>query len=202
MSFLGELHAGLVFRRRVRVLAGILAELLPRASSVLDVGCGDGSLARALGELRPDLSLAGLDVAARPEARFPVELFDGVRIPREDRSVDAVTLVDVLHHAEDPEGLLGEAARVSRKCVVLKDHRRNGFLAGPTLRFMDWVGNAPHGVALPYNYRSEDEWREAFRDLGLRVAEWRERLGLYPFPANLVFGRGLHFVARLERDGT
>ena len=30
-------------------------------------------------------------------------------------------------------------------------HRRRP-LARPTLRFMDFVGNAPHGVALPYNY--------------------------------------------------
>ena len=39
--------------------------------------------------------------------------------------------------------------------IVLKDHTRNGLFSGSTLRFMDWVGNARHGVRLPYNYWPE-----------------------------------------------
>ena len=62
--------------------------------------------------------------------------------------------VDVLHHTEDPMALLGEAVRVARKTIVVKDHTLNGFLAGPTLHFLDRVGNARHDVALPYNYTS------------------------------------------------
>ena len=36
--------------------------------------------------------------------------------------------------------------------LVIKDHTVTGLLARPTLRLMDVVGNAPHGVALTYNY--------------------------------------------------
>jgi hypothetical protein len=38
---------------------------------------------------------------------------------------------------------------------LIKDHTLNGFLAGLTLRFMDWVGNACYGIALPYHYWSQ-----------------------------------------------
>jgi hypothetical protein len=94
--------------------------------------------------------------------------------------------------------LLREAARVARRAVVIKDHTLDGLLAGPTLRFMDHVGNARHGVALPYNYWPRRRWVEAFRELALEVEVWREDLRLYPRPADWVFGRSLHFVAKLR----
>lgn len=49
-------------------------------------------------------------------------------------------------------------ARVARRGVVIKDHLREGPLAGPTLRLMDWVGNRGHDVRLPYNYLSRRKW--------------------------------------------
>ena len=81
--------------------------------------------------------------------------------------------------------------------VVLKDHTQDGPFAYHTLRFMDWVGNAHHGVALPYNYWPGDRWRGAFDAVGFRPEHWNSRLGLYPFPVSLIFERNLHFVARL-----
>ena len=64
---------------------------------------------------------------------------------------------------------------------------------------MDWVGNRGHGVALRYEYWSEERWRREWAEQGLTVEVWRTTLGLYPFPASLLFERGLHFVARLSR---
>ena len=139
----------------------------------------------------------GLDTLVRPNTRIPVETFDGRSIPYPDGLFDAVMLVDVLHHASDPLLLLREAARVG-KIVLVKDHFRNGFLAGPTLRFMDWVGNARHGVALPYNRWSKSEWDAAFVRLNLKPAQMTLSLGLYPAPASWIFERGLHFVAELR----
>jgi hypothetical protein len=67
---------------------------------------------------------------------------------------------------------------------------------------MDWVGNAPHGVALPYNYWQEDQWKSEFKKLRLTLAEWKSDLGLYPVPFCWLFDRQLHFIARLEVDPT
>ena len=199
MPLLESIHGRYVFRRRVRVLSTHLAGVMPPAASVLDVGCGDGLIAKLIMERRPDVQLQGIDILVRPHTHVPVAPFDGRTIPHPDKSFDCVMFVDVLHHTPDPLTLLREAARVARRAVILKDHCCDGLLAGPTLRFMDRVGNERHGVVLPYNYWPQARWEDAFRTLGLHPEEWRPRLGLYPFPASLAFDRSLHFIARLGR---
>jgi len=188
--------------RRVRVLLRHFDRLIPPGSRVLDVGCGDGDLAARISGSRGDLALEGIDVVARERSRVPVSLFDGRAIPFGDRSFDGAMFVDVLHHAEDPAGLLAEGVRVSRSWVLIKDHLREGALAGATLRFMDRVGNSRYGVPLPYAYWTRAQWDAALGTLGLERRFWSERLGLYPFPLSLVFERTLHFVALLGRRGS
>ena len=90
--------------------------------------------------------------------------------------------MDVLHHTSNARILLREAARVSRRYIVIKDHPLEGPFAKATLQAMDWIGNYGHDVVLPYNYLSEQEWREYFRDTNLSPEHWTESLGLYPFP--------------------
>jgi SAM-dependent methyltransferase len=197
VSLLDSVHGGYVLGRRVRVLTDLLVELLPADASVIDVGCGDGTLAHAVLARRPDLQLRGVDVLVRPDAAIPVDAFDGRRIPCADRGVDDVMFVDVLHHTVDPTVLLREAARVARRAVVIKDHVADGVLAGPTLRFMDRVGNARYGVALPYTYWRRAQWQRAFQESGLTVDVWRDRLSLYPMPASVLFDRSLHMMTRL-----
>ena len=106
------------YNRRIWVLSRALAKAIPSRGRVLDVGCGDGQLAMALMRLRPDLKVEGVDVVARPKTLLPVVQYDGHSLPFEDKSFDYVTIVDVLHHTDDPTVVLSEAARVARNGVV------------------------------------------------------------------------------------
>ena len=198
LRMVGATHGKIVHDRRVRALAGVIAPLIEPGWTVLDVGCGDGRLAALIRDQVAGIRIEGCDLLVRRDAAIPVRPFDGRRIPQADRSVDAVMMIDVLHHTDDPMVLLREAARVARKAIILKDHRLSRPLAGPTLRFMDWVGNRPHGVALPYNYWPEARWREAWAALGLEVDHYPTRIGLDPLAARWLFEPGLHFVARLR----
>ncbi len=195
---IGAVHERLVFDRRTRALARHLAELLP-SGTVLDIGCGDGTIDTLIGGLRQDVTISGVDVLVRPAAKIPVTRFDGSQLPFPDSSFDAALFVDVLHHTEDPNVLLREAARVARSAIVIKDHTADSALSYPILRLMDWVGNAHHGVVLPYNYWSSARWQRAFEAAGLRVDEWRTTgLGLYAAPFDLLFERRLHMICRLQ----
>jgi 2-polyprenyl-3-methyl-5-hydroxy-6-metoxy-1,4-benzoquinol methylase len=197
-KLLNSVHDRAVFRRRVRVLSALIASELGASGTVLDLGCGDGSIAAAVMDRKPGLAFRGIDVLVRPHTLIPVERFDGRTIPANDGSYDWVTIVDVLHHTDNPGELVAEAARIARQGIVIKDHLREGFAAYHTLRLMDWVGNKGHDVRLPYNYLSRAEWDAIFARAGIAAQSWRETLSLYPFPASLLFDRKLHFIAKLR----
>jgi ubiquinone/menaquinone biosynthesis C-methylase UbiE len=194
---LGQVHERIVFNRRVSVLGEALGALVEPGSDILDVGTGDGQIARLIAAQAPDTSVRGIDIMARPTSHIPVDIFDGQTIPHPDKSFDVVSFVDVLHHTDDPRILLKEAARVARKAVILKDPFSQNAVDHMTLRFMDWVGNAPHGVVLPYNYGSRADWENWYAEAGLGIETLSTDVPLYPAPFSLLFGRGLHFVARL-----
>jgi SAM-dependent methyltransferase len=189
-----------MFGRRVRVLAELLAATVPQDSSLLDIGCGDGTISSLIQSAVPSAQIQGIEIAARPSCRIPCRPFDGLHIPFPEATFDVCMFVDVLHHTNHILELLGEASRVSRRFVLLKDHISQNSLDFRTLQFMDWIGNRPHGVVLPYNYQSRIQWQEHFSRTGLRVKTWEDRIPLYPFPFGLAFGRKLHFVALLEKN--
>jgi SAM-dependent methyltransferase len=191
-------HGGFIFGRRVQSIATAIADQLPQNARVLDVGAGDGSMGTTICERRSDVTMRGIDVFVREKTAYQVDPFDGEKIPHKNNSFDAVIFVDVLHHTNDPLTLLMEAARVA-PVVIVKDHLREGLLAEETLRAMDWVGNARHGVVLPYNYWNRLQWNAALERAKLKTTAWKEDLSMYLPPLSLVFGRSLHMVARFER---
>lgn len=193
-----SLHGKLIFGRRVQALAENIAEMLPPGvSTLLDVGCGDGTLARSIMDRRPELRATGVEIRARPTTAISVQEFDGRTLPYPDRSYEVVMMVDVLHHADAALLLLREAARVAAREVVIKDHLTGTWLSHERLRLMDWVGNIGHGVPLRYAYWSPSEWQKAFAQAGLHEVDRRERLGVYGPALRWLFERRLHFISRL-----
>jgi SAM-dependent methyltransferase len=195
-----RLHQRLVLKRREDVIARSITAVLPESTqSILDIGCGDGIISTYLKEARPAMHLEGAEVLQRPKCKIKCTVFDGKTLPFADASFDAVMLIDVLHHVDDIEAMLGEAMRVSRRYVVIKDHTWSNKLDVLVLKFMDWVGNRAYGVSLPYNYKQKAFWTGAFGAKGLQVASWNEKLGLYPFPFDALFERGKHFTVLLSK---
>jgi SAM-dependent methyltransferase len=199
VNVLENLHGSWIYEKRIARLSTLLSDLFPANSSLLDVGCGDAKLAWSLLQKRPDLRIEGSDVLVREKTYLPVRQYDGSQLPYQDLSFDGTMLIDVLHHTQNPELLLREALRVSRRWLIVKDHILQGPFAALRLRFMDYVGNARHGVALPFNYLAYGEWDRLRKALNLETVQEVTKLHLYPWFLDIFFGADLHFVAFWER---
>jgi SAM-dependent methyltransferase len=118
---------------RGRALGGRSAAAHARAlcsqapETVVEIGCGDGSLLLELAAVWPSASFDGFELSppAIEIARgrgIPrvgrLEAYDGARVPAEDGAYDLAVLSHVLEHVPDPAPLLAEAARVARSVLV------------------------------------------------------------------------------------
>ena len=160
---IARVHEKFIKTRRAFILHEKLCSFFPdNKASVLDIGCGDGAVARHLMKAKPNLQVTGIDPLVRADVAIPVTKFDGESIPFSPETFDYCLLVDVLHHAYDPFLLLKEAKRVAKRGIIIKDHKVQGLLARQTLRFMDNTHNRRYVVSLPYNYWTPSEWQAAF----------------------------------------
>ena len=103
--------------------AEILADALSYAERdvdlVLDVGGGTGRAARSLSARAVVLDAASNMVAVARRRGLAGVRGDATCLPIQSSTVDAVTIVDALHHIANPNATLHEAARVLRPGGVL-----------------------------------------------------------------------------------
>jgi methionine biosynthesis protein MetW len=105
-------------------LATLLKSNICPGSSVLDVGCGDGtSSAPFVQELR--IHYVGVDVSAtavdfaRQNGLDARKIEDASDLPFDDASFDAALCLEVFEHLSDPREAAAEIARVLRRSGVL-----------------------------------------------------------------------------------
>lgn len=193
-----SIHGIMISHRRTRQLAAHLAELIPPNKCILDIGSGNGKLAKKLRDLRPDLSIYGIDVKCDPKSAIPVAQYDGKKIPFDDDSWQICMANDVLHHCDDPLALLREMNRVTKEAIILKDHVADSNFNHKLLSAMDWIGNFGYGTRVPFNFLSSTEWERAYNELGLMQLQIRSSLRLYPYPFTWIFDGNLHFITVLK----
>jgi SAM-dependent methyltransferase len=187
-----------IYRRRVEQLVRYVGPYLRAGDRVLDVGCGSGSLGRAIMAAFPSVEVVGIERARRGGETIPVRQYEGGPLPYADSFFDVVILADVLHHERDPHALLGECSRVAKRFLILKDHKKSGPFAQTRLALLDWGANWPYDVPCLFRYNTESEWRR-WHDLH-RLDVEREWLSLRLYPAivNTFFGGRLHYLAVLR----
>lgn len=93
----------------------LLGSVEPGAT-VLEIGSGPGFLASYAERRRPDLRWISSDVVETPWNSL---VADALRLPFRDRSLDAVVVVDLLHHLARPAAFFLEAGRVLREGALV-----------------------------------------------------------------------------------
>lgn len=116
-----ELEGSLWWYRGLRALIlRMLKDHAPKASSILDAGCGTGGMLHAIGQCRPDAKLHGLDLSeascAFTRRKTGAQVVQGSidALPFPDAAFDAVVSLDVLGYRMDREAALRGFLRVLR----------------------------------------------------------------------------------------
>lgn len=91
-------------------------ELCRDAKNILDVGCGDGSKLKKLGN--KNTKRFGCDVSPLVK-EYGFDVFDGVNLGYKDNTFDRVVSFFVLEHTEKPKDLLADMVRVLQKDGLL-----------------------------------------------------------------------------------
>ena len=122
-----EAEPAFIHRRTLvrRLLARRGRAAAAQAGPVLDVGCGDGSLAQDLQQrtgarvVAVDLSSRRVERAAARVSGLTVSQAGIYALPFADRSFPLVVCTDLLEHLDDPQAAMRELVRVSRGQVLV-----------------------------------------------------------------------------------
>ncbi len=131
----GDTHAIALLRAETPTRLDYIRSALEReglapGARLLDVGCGGGLLANPLAAAGwrvkgLDLSLPSLEAARSRSSGATFARGDALALDEDDASYDAVLLMDVLEHLEDPARAVAKAARVLRPGGLLFFHTFN-----------------------------------------------------------------------------
>ena len=175
---LRQLDERVLFPARLNYLTKWLVPHLSNVETALDLGASDGRLAHRLSQHLP-VKFSCCDVFPQEKQFLPVIKCEATSLPFPDNTFDCVLLIDVLHHDLNPSAVVAEAVRVSRGTVLIKDHFWENRLDFFGLQVMDYIGNAPYDISLPYNYLTSDQWYRLAQDHRLEVkSEQRFRYNL------------------------
>jgi SAM-dependent methyltransferase len=168
------IHKKVSHTKRVGLLSNLFVEIIkslnPETGKVrlLDVGCGDMSIARTMASKCDILQYTCIDIYPNSEQWDNYFEFDGTNIPFEDKEFDIVLFSDVLHHDFDNiKKLILEANRVS-SVIIIKDHFEYGLWSRKILQLADFIGNYGYGVSVPGQYFSKQSFADLLKECKMK----------------------------------
>lgn len=187
--------------RTVENSAPHLLPLLQEGQSILDVGCGPGTITAGLARKVAPGRVVGVDasaevlerarVAAEGQENVSFEVADAYSLPFGDRSFDVVHAHQVLQHLVDPVAALREWHRLVRPGGVLA-LRESDYSA------MAWYPTVPGLDDWNQLYHQVTAANRADADAGRKLLSWALEAGLPP--EQLAPGAGSWCYAGEDRD--
>jgi len=175
-----------IYERAAKKMCRECKGFIPKGCRILDLGSGSGIVAKTLANSFESL-LVGVDIEDRRIVNIPFKIIDGKNLPFRDNEFDICFISYVLHHADDPEGLLKEAARVTKDKILVYEDLAEGKLSNFICKI--------HSRSFNYFFQKNDEkgkfldaknWKEIFGESGLKlISEKRASFILSPLKKEL-----------------
>lgn len=141
-------------------------QVLNPGERIVDVGSGYGTVTQLLREKQFEVIPVDVnDQSYQPELS-PV-IYDGRSLPFKAQELDTALLLTVLHHTPNPEQVLAEAMRVSKKLIVIEDVYKNSLQKYLTF-FADSFFNFEFR-GHPHSNKTRKGWEQCCHQLGLRL---------------------------------
>ncbi|NHI93209.1 MAG: class I SAM-dependent methyltransferase [Candidatus Lokiarchaeota archaeon] len=145
-----------------------------KGEKILDLGAGNGFIALEIkNKLEKDVIL--VDVVDYNCTNLPMLLYQqDDTVPLADEEADTTLLYTVLHHASNPEHVLEEATRVTKKRLVIMEGYCENDNVRVTNSFFDWFYNRVVGdedINVPLNFLSVKGWEQILNLHGFEVLE-------------------------------
>ena len=158
------------YKRAAKGLCQECAPFITKGSKIIDIGCGRGITTQEFRDYF-QAEILGVDVADQRVIDFPFQKIDGKNLPFSNDSFDVALLINVLHHADDPENLLNEAKRITKeKIIICEDLKGKGIS-----QLANWLHRNTYRISAPFlrqpnNFHSREEWKRKFSKNGLKVS--------------------------------
>jgi len=154
-----------IYEMGAREMCNDCQDFIEEGSRILDLGCGSGIAAKNFQDFFK-AKVIGVDVKDNRLVPIPFKIVDGKNLPFDDNSFDVVMINFVLHHSEQPESLLKEAKRVSKKIIIFEDLPEGIF---SKLRCKIHEITFFGGKREKFNFKTSNEWKKIFKKLGLKI---------------------------------
>jgi SAM-dependent methyltransferase len=175
---------------RVRLLLAAHEGAIPRGSRVLDIGCGNGLISRAIAD-RFGADVHGADIENLLTHDLPFHPISDGRIAVPDRSFDLALYTDVLHHIEKPRqpSAIREALRIAPTLLVFEQHPTiTAKVLDVVMAYIVYAGREP----LPLSHRTPSDWQRLIADVPAVVGRVTHVTSPALYPLR-------HFGLRVER---
>lgn len=147
---------------------------------VLDNGCAEGYLGEYIHK-KLNIKVHNLDVLPLNKSYLPYTMYDGKKIPFADNSVDTTICALMLHHCQDPQQVLREVIRVTKKRIIILESTFENTFDLKILQFFDRCANfiRSHGKMgkEQLHFKTVAEWEQLFKSYQLKIHEvfWANR---------------------------
>lgn len=159
-----------VFKKKAEKTIDSFEPFLSHGDRIIDLGAGVCMITKLLRERGYDVAPVDVTDKSLYPSITPI-IYDGKRLPYHDNQFDVCLLIAVLHHTSNPEKVIAEASRVSKKLIVLENvyiNRVQKLLTywADSLINLEFFGH-------PHTNRTDRGWKSTFQRMKLTLTASR-----------------------------